>query len=1227
MNRTNSKKSARFNSTEILQSSTYDTLQYPPESLPKVLQVSFLLAFAGVATILCILVGFLWQFSRGPERFQVDGVNHYVLTYGPTAVLIWLVAFWRQVDFHVKELTPWNELHNGRARASKSVLLDYVSVLEISAFYSALRNRHFPVIVSTLGFVLLKLATLSSTGLLLVDTYNLQKTTTTTLENKFVTPFIDDNNNTAIFDKSLLYTTYGVLARDLPKPFGLGEGVAYSTFTTDPKLESFANLTVKVDGFVPSFQCRTTDMTAVLPVTNSTDSFPETIIQINNSDCSLRNQDVALYTLNPRMFRCPARQLSGLMRSIDCPNSVFNAEDGAYKLLVMADFRYSQDLNGSDTDVEMSGRIAAKSWSTEIANVTGLICRLSYSMQTVTVNVSKGSAHDVTPATAPNATSMLKLDTFDDDDLDRLFRGSLSASDEILGDRTEEGYALEYPDPMFKMMASVSGGTYEGLLDRDTMARAANKVSAQLAAQVAHQYLRHNESVPIAMQTISPAIRLGVSTLSARVVLTSLGSVVGLCLCLILLLRGCAMGLNQGPLMCAASLIDHDSAIAHDLLESRTCTEKQLQEALHDVDVYTVRNQSGRTDLCLSKSPVFSACDWNGQPWWNPFTVSPIILVILFSLTLATIIVLEVLQHISNENHGFVVLSFDGRTETVFTHYLPALYFLLLTSLYNCMDFNATLLSPFQNMRTSAPIRELRGQHQLGIIPVLAWFQSLRKRSWGTLCSSSAALIGSVLTIVISGLYEVETSYSALSVSVVARDSFAPEWTNSGLYDSGASLVSSLTENLNFTYPPGTYDEIAFPSLQIQESPGKVDNSSITLDVPSWRAHLQCEELPRTQFGVISSSSRIQNSVTVNGSYSLPADCIRGGSNGSNADLDFIQSFPFPTIQNSTYLGKLLDLHVGPYDPIEGSVQGERMPSAMNDNPLGCPSIVLIYGYVELSASTPAPSGLTDMVTVEICYQQIQNVQTTVNFLSSGFDLDIAHPPQIDEASVEYVSIAGNISRYTNDSSLATNLSFRVQGHLDRTFVVFNNTNNNVFSELSDLGNTVDPFFQGVLFGRTPVPFTSLKQQDENQKSQIKQGILSFYRRYMAQAISLNMRVTTNSSQHNTSALIPEGQTSFTANAPTAVITKRIMQHEPSKLVLQIMLAFMLICGIFTASTVQMHNVLPACANPCTIWGQMSLWVGSSIYETSGDESRKSSGEGEIWSCAVGMGWEGCSRR
>ena len=118
-----------------------------------------------ISLLVSLLV--LWHYDLTHQGIRITlSSNHYAWTYGPTAILVIVVSLWRQVDYHCKSIQPWLEMRKGQSIASESLLLDYVSPMQISSFVSAVRRRHYPVAASVLGFATLKLVILFSTFLL-----------------------------------------------------------------------------------------------------------------------------------------------------------------------------------------------------------------------------------------------------------------------------------------------------------------------------------------------------------------------------------------------------------------------------------------------------------------------------------------------------------------------------------------------------------------------------------------------------------------------------------------------------------------------------------------------------------------------------------------------------------------------------------------------------------------------------------------------------------------------------------------------------------------------------------------------------------------------------------------------------------------------------------------------------------------------------------------------------
>ena len=111
----------------------------------------------------------LWAVNNALQGFPtVLSTYRYSWTYAPTAVLVCVLAFWRQVDYHCKLMQPWQELSKGQVDAERSILLDYLSPMHTTSLVQAVRHRHAPVAASISGFIILKAIILLSTGLLVL---------------------------------------------------------------------------------------------------------------------------------------------------------------------------------------------------------------------------------------------------------------------------------------------------------------------------------------------------------------------------------------------------------------------------------------------------------------------------------------------------------------------------------------------------------------------------------------------------------------------------------------------------------------------------------------------------------------------------------------------------------------------------------------------------------------------------------------------------------------------------------------------------------------------------------------------------------------------------------------------------------------------------------------------------------------------------------------------------
>ena len=96
--------------------------------------------------------------------------DHYLWTYGPTAVFVVVTVLWRHVDYAAKSIQPWANMARGPQPAKNSLLLDYVTPLQLLSLWRSLKSGHSTVSTSIVVFVLIKVITVLSTGMFSLET-------------------------------------------------------------------------------------------------------------------------------------------------------------------------------------------------------------------------------------------------------------------------------------------------------------------------------------------------------------------------------------------------------------------------------------------------------------------------------------------------------------------------------------------------------------------------------------------------------------------------------------------------------------------------------------------------------------------------------------------------------------------------------------------------------------------------------------------------------------------------------------------------------------------------------------------------------------------------------------------------------------------------------------------------------------------------------------------------
>jgi hypothetical protein len=1158
--------------------------------------VSLVAISAGFASLAVVSI-ILWHYSNVHNGFALISTNHYSWTYGPTAVLVLVVAVWRQVDYYCKALAPWRALQQGGAKAADSLLLDYVSPFLPIALFRAICERHWAISATISGFILLKLITIASTGLLtLVPT----KITLPKSQLVGVTQLDGLLVNTSTFapsptlsDPSIVYNAYGVMAKGLPYAEGTKPNLVYESFALS-QAGALQNVTMSamVNAFIPHLTCEEVGVFINLEPKNSTDTYPQDKVNITSSSCILDPYlRPIIHVLNPLEELVPPRQLSGVMATVNCTNTPFSGE----QLLVLADIRYNQTLADPSVTYAVDEIVNATDGTTEVKQVTSILCWPSYSVEEVTVTYDMAQSPPNITVSESNTRTNRTFPNLSYSSLSDLFTSSLAAVETTFGDIVSGAVALEYPDPMFKMMGQVNGGGYQALLNATAMSEAAQAVFQNTVVQIVHKNLLRHHTYPLTGTISYSEQRLEIRTVSFALMLSGFAAMIGLSTFVFFTRPMNTVPRDPEPIATTALVLTQSKEVQDLLLASSQISEQALCQKLshHRFSTDLSNGAKGHrtfeiraTESLVPHDEPLPATKPSGPHWWKPLWARLPILISLFFLVLALVVVLEVLQRASDRENGITTIpATSGFTITVTTRWIPAVVMVLVATSFNAYDFTTSTFAPYHTLKkSSVPASRSLMSYLVGKLPPHALLVSLRHRHWGPFFSSTAALVGSLLTIIVSGLYTGNNVETFVPFHLQSADSFNPAWPNSVTNDGGAAVVASLTENLNLSYPPFTYGELAFPTLQSLTSAsvygGSNSETTMTVTIPALRASLDCEYLSPRQFNITAGYNPQIDEVSlgVQGTIPLPENCPFGGMGGNLSYMDL----PLAAQSgNSSYFGLMTDLHVGPWPADYFSSIDELEIGAQKDNPPGCPSLAFAFGYYDLTDSFDAAQ---PKATAMFCYQRMQQVLTNVTLTLPGLSIAADQPPIPDESTVKLLSSGPNGE---------TAFEYRIQVHMDNQFSLFTQSQ---YSANGSSLTAMDNFFRGVLFGKQPIPQTALVGAANRET--VMNGIQGFYRRYMAQAISENMRVKhADSSQAQNFSGIAINHNNL-----------RLFQNKASKLTLQVMLVFMLICGLLAFVLTGTKYILPH--NPWTIAGKASLLAGSELCSES---MRERTPPGALW--------------
>ena len=594
--------------------------------------------------------------------------------------------------------------------------------------------------------------------------------------------------------------------------------------------------------------------------------------------------------------------LNGMFSNDDCQIS----SDDAYIIFVLGDARYQQNTS--------SGSLPSQ--EVTIANISGLICKPSYRISPAQLVLNPALAGTLAGPSISRAESTLSKTQpgFTNSNLTSIWYETLSAIGPLYNNNSDVDESL------FHFMADAKNHSeIKALLDPSVQSAAATTVFAAVMAQFAREYLLAPTDTPLEGQVAYKENRLHVRGLSVGLIVA--GLILLICAAIVVLVYRPhdAVPRNPDSITAMSAILASSDSIRSSLKGTGHLPDEALQQHLSSNFYQTTvsrsrglfmieRQEASNWPLPLSRlSKVMQTSiilpsryakhhrgqlnsvpsDGSESRWWQPFTSGLPFVLITLVLPIATIVILEVVQQYSNKHGGFVHTPGALAGVEALSNYLPAAFMMAISIMFNSVDFTLMIFAPYSALaKGNSPARRSITSNSLGKIPVLGLLQAIIARHWAICFSTTAAIMGSFLTIFVSGLYISDASLGSSGISVLQIDQFNLNWTNSVNNDSNAGTTFALIEEFNFAYPKFTYDELALPAIQLPDQ-NQAAQDILQIQLPAARATLNCTVVPPQGITVSTSSLASGGQASVTVEAPLPANCLLGGiyTFGANSSL------------------------------------------------------------------------------------------------------------------------------------------------------------------------------------------------------------------------------------------------------------------------------------------------------------------------------------------------------
>ena len=1029
------------------------------------------------------------------------------------------------------------------------------------------------------------------------------------------------NYSTSIVGAAPAQRVYGFHHEQLARPASTSENLVIQTFgLSSGSLDTpGSSYTGNVPGFSTEVECE------IIPVDNKTThtylpwwsiQAPFFLTNVTTDTCNITNVIVGEGADHGFYFNDNATQTYlAYFRNVTCNTGG-------------DDSQIYQFNNGTDHRFLMS--VALLKWVphqpetesnwTWVEDLTVVLCKPSYSIDNYTVTYTQqDEGPNVQTAKIPGTNST--LDGFDDEDLTLAVQTTLGNSSFGSGGAD---FVLFPVDTFYLLLEAMNDNSdLQPFMDPNLLMDLGSQAYKELSTQIAYQYLTDSQNITIIGSTWQIENRLQVKRLTVGLMAACLGALVCIGIYIMLFHPRDTVPCDPEATSSQAAILAASQGVRQRLSHTGSATSDQIAQRLSHEKFQTSIGHGSNRPFMVERAPDTSEATGFLKPsipnptirWWRPLALQNWYTALLIAVPAILIIVLEVLQRISDRHRGLLNINSISSSSHIWSTYLPALVMVGVAALYTSFDFNVSVFAPFAALRRgNSAAKQSVMINLIGKLPPYAFFLAARSGYLAACLTLLAGFVSSFLTIVVSGLYSPGPVSSRQNVTIQQIDNFNFTHIDISLDDGAAATITNLVMYSNLSYPQWTSDNLVLPSMVMASSVESTNASQIAsmfATVPALRGVLDCSPVPSRYIQSIMSSGAgpecegCNDIVELDYSMALPwSFCAGSITNQTNATWS--QRYLTPNDSSTVYSGHGTDLLWS----LEGGISGDgamqaqtnlgsatSLDTQFTDNTLPtCPSVSFSLGNTNAGrkTNTTIQGGEGAVwkshtnITLMYCYQRLERVMTNVTFNYPSFNITRALPM---EDTVQNVTSPNNIIKgeYWFDLSVNTLMSSL---QLNDGSVVGR--------------NDLNSFMQALVWGKDGIPLDEL--YNHGNTSVVIAAANRLYGRYMAQVLSQNMRTT----------VADPSQPLTTFPAALTRSTERLQQNRSPKIALQVMLALMVLCalGVWLLFARDVKEVLPH--NPCSIAGTMSLLADSDMVKGKGYIR-----EGAEWNRHVALKHEG----